>query len=300
MDGKIKKILSSLLALSFALAASAQALPALLIGSDPASLAAGGASVARSADAFAVDNGAAAMSLSPKTFSVAATYGMWAPKTADNMLVGLGAFYRVGDRFALGLSGRMLQDKPYDITSASGQVTGQFTPSDIVAGLGLSYAVADGFSLGVTARMVYSAIGESMKGTAFGADVTAMYAAGPLSAALGVCNLGSAISYGSDSYAQPMLARAGGAYSAGGFTASLEADYLFSGALMAGLGLEYCIADIVSLRGGFHYGDAAKALPTYASLGLGLQFAGVHLDVTFLTASKTLGNTLLFGLGYAF
>ena len=69
---------------------------------------------------------------------------------------------------------------------------------------------------------------------------------------------------------------------------------------MAGLGLEYTLADIVSLRGGFHYGDAAKALPTYASLGLGLQFAGVSLDVTFLTASQSLGNTLLFGLGYSF
>ena len=43
-----------------------------------------------------------------------------------------------------------------------------------------------------------------------------------------------------------------------------------------------------------------RILPTYASLGLGLQYAGIHLDVTFLTASKTLGNTLLFGLGYAF
>ena len=32
----------------------------------------------------------------------------------------------------------------------------------------------------------------------------------------------------------------------------------------------------------------------------GLQYAGFRLDVTFLTASKTLGNTLLFGLGYSF
>jgi len=56
----------------------------------------------------------------------------------------------------------------------------------------------------------------------------------------------------------------------------------------------------VSLRGGFHYGDPAKAIPTYVSFGLGLQLAGVHFDAAFLTASKTLGNTLLFSLGYAF
>jgi len=296
----MKKIISILFATTFALAASAQALPSLLIGADPAALATGGASVARPAGAFAVDNGAAAMSLSDKTFAVSATYGMWAPKTASNSLIGLGAFYKVSDKLALGLSGRMLRDKPYDITTAGGQITGQFTPSDLVAGLGLSYAVTDGFSLGVSARMVSSAIGENMKGTAFGADVSAMYAAGGFSGALAVCNLGSSISYGGASYAQPMLARAGGAYSIAGLTASAEVDYLFSGALMAGLGVEYTFADIVSLRGGFHYGDAAKALPTYASLGLGLQYAGIHLDVTFLTASKTLGNTLLFGLGYSF
>ena len=296
----MKKIISILFATTFALAASAQALPSLLIGADPAALATGGASVARPAGAFAVDNGAAAMSLSDKTFDVSATYGMWAPKTASNSLIGLGAFYKVSDKLALGLSGRMLRDKPYDITTAGGQITGQFSPSDLVAGLGLSYAVTDGLSLGVSARMVSSAIGESMKGTAFGADVSAMYAAGGFSGALAVCNLGSPISYGGTSYAQPMLARAGTAYCISGLTASAEVDYLFAGALMAGLGLEYCIADIVSLRGGFHYGDDAKALPTYASLGLGLQYAGIHLDVTFLTTSQTIGNSLLFGLGYAF
>ena len=79
-----------------------------------------------------------------------------------------------------------------------------------------------------------------------------------------------------------------------------EADYLFAGALMAGFGLEYCIQQIAFLRAGFHYGDAAKALPTFVSLGAGVQFACVHLDLSFLTASKTLGNSLMVGLGYAF
>ena len=85
-----------------------------------------------------------------------------------------------------------------------------------------------------------------------------------------------------------------------GLTVGAEVDYLFTGGLMAGLGVEYTIVDIVSLRGGFHYGDPAKAVPMYASVGLGVKFAGVHLDAAFLTASQTLGNTLMIGLGYAF
>ena len=296
----MKKISAVLLSMLCALSAFGQAAPSLLIGSDPVAYATGGASVARPADAFAADNNAAAMSLSAGTFDVAATYGSWAPKTAANMVVGLGTYYKVNDKFAIGLSGRVLRDQPYDITSGGGQITGSFTPMDIVAGLGLSYAVVDGLSLGVSARMLSSSIGKDMKGSAFGADITAMYAKDAFSAALGVCNLGSPLSYGGSSYALPMLVKAGGGYSAAGLTASAEVDYLFSGALMAGLGVEYGIADIVFLRGGFHYGDAAKALPTYASLGLGVKYAGVHLDLAFLTASKTIGNSLVLSLGYAF
>ena len=296
----MKKICTLLSLMVFALGASAQAVPSLLIGSDPVAFATGGAAVARPADAFAVDNNAAAMSLSAGTFDVAATYGKWAPKTADNMVAGLGTFYKINDKLALGLSGRVLRDQPYDIATVGGQVTGSFTPMDIVAGLGLSYLVIDGLSLGVTARLVSSSIANDMKGTAFGADITAMYAQDAFSAALGVCNLGSPISYGGASYALPMLVRAGGAYSASGLTASAEVDYLFSGALMAGLGVEYGIEDIVFIRGGFHYGDAAKAIPTYASLGLGVKYAGAHIDLAFLTASKTIGNSLMLSLGYAF
>ena len=294
-----KTVISFLFALS-ALVASAQSAPALLIGADPVAYGRGGASVAAAAGAYAVDNNAAAMSLSENKFDIAATYGMWSPKAADNTLVGLGAFFRINDKIAVGLSGRMLRDKPYDVATPSGQVTGQFTPNDIVAGLGVSYAVTDNISLGLTGRMLYSTIGEDLSGTAFAGDLTAMYAKDAFSAALGVCNLGSALSYGGESYALPMFAKAGAAYSVSGFTASAEVDYLFSGALMAGVGAEYCIVDIVSLRAGFHYGDAAKAIPTYASVGLGVKFAGVHLDAAYLLASKSLGNTLAISLGYAF
>ena len=296
----MKKIFAILVSMSLGLAAAAQSLPALLVGADPAAYATGGAALARGADAFAVDNNAAAMSLAAGRMDVAASFGLWAPKTADNMLAGFGAFYRVNDKVAVGLAGRMLRDKPYEVTSAAGNVTGTFTPGDLVAGLGVSFAVMDGLSLGVTGRFVSSAIAEQMKGSAFGADITAMYAQEAFRAALGVCNLGSPISYGGASYAQPMLVKAGGAFLYEGLQASAEVDYLFSGALMAGLGLEYCIQDIVFLRGGFHYGDAAKAVPTYASLGLGARFAGVHLDLGFLMASRTVGNSLTVGLGYSF
>lgn len=98
----------------------------------------------------------------------------------------------------------------------------------------------------------------------------------------------------------PMMAKVGGSYTNSGFTAAAEVDYLFSGALMAGLGLEYDIQNIVSLRAGYHYGDARKALPSFASLGLGARFAGVKLNLAYMLANRNIGGSFLLGLGYAF
>ena len=128
-----------------------------------------------------------------------------------------------------------------------------------------------------------------------------MYGTELFTAGLGLKNLGSKIDYGAGGYSLPALVSVSGTVSPiQNLKAALELDYLFSGALMAGLGVEYTVLDMISVRGGFHYGDAAKALPTYVSLGLGAQFAGIHLDAAFLTASETLGNTLLISLGYSF
>jgi len=207
----------------------------------------------------------------------------------------------VSNRVALSVEGRNFSDKPYDIVSAQGQITGSFKPSDFIVGAGVSVGFSDTFGATLKGRYVSSAIAPDAKGGAFCADVSVDYKGAIAFVSAGVRNLGSQINYGGASYALPaMAAVSGGVRPVDGLTIGAEVDYLFKGGLMAGLGVEYTIVNIVSLRGGFHYGDPAKAIPMYASVGLGLQFAGVHLDAAFLLASKTLGNTLMFGLGYAF
>lgn len=297
-----KIILSILVACAMpALSASAQALSSLLIPSAPEYAAMGGASVALEAGAFAAENNAAAMSLSDDSFAVAAGYGLWAPETAGSQLMGLGAFARVGERVGIGLSGRYTMEKPMNISSAAGGILGTFTPSELGANLAVSVKVIDGLSVGVTGKFVRSSIGEELSGSAFGADVSVAWRKDGLSAGAAVCNLGSKLKYGDSSYSMPMLVKAGAAYSADfGLTASVEADYLFSGAFAAGLGLEYNLFDIGFLRAGYHYGDKNQGLASFASLGAGVQFAGVELSAAWLTASPTLGNSLLFSLGYSF
>ena len=281
----MKKILILLTLLLSAQAALAQAVPTLLVPADSRALSMGGV----------------VLPLDMNKQDVQLFYGSWAPKSVGSTLLGGDAIFRVGSRVALSVEGRAFMDKPYDIASAQGQVTGTFRPTDIMAGAGVSFSISDAFAVGVKARMVSSAIAQDAKGSTFCGDVTAAYTGRIVSASVGVRNLGGKLSYGGNAYALPTLAAVQARVEPlAGFTIGAEVDYLFSGALMAGLGLEYTIADIVSIRGGYHYGDEAKALPSFASVGLGVKFAGVHLDAAFLLASKTLGNTLMVGLGYSF
>ncbi|MCR5351782.1 MAG: PorV/PorQ family protein [Bacteroidales bacterium] len=280
----------------------AQSVNFLNIPSDPASLAMAGAAVARPADAYALENNMAGAALAPYKMDVAVGYAQWQPKVAGIQLLSGAGMYRISPKIAVGLLYKSFAYPAYDIISNDGRVRDSFKPSEMALAAGFAYAFTEGLSAGLTLRLLNSTLAADAKASAFGADLSLQYRQEGLRAGLAVCNIGTPVKYQSEAeaYTQPMLAKLGAAYSIAGFTASAEADYLFSGALMAGLGLEYCFADIVSLRGGFHYGDAAKAIPTYASLGLGVKFAGVHLDAAFLTASKTLGNTLMFSLGYAF
>src|SRR5574344_25599 len=280
--------------------AAAQSLPNLIIGSDPVSFGLAGSSVARNADAFAVENKPAAMSLAAGKMSFAASYGLWAPSLINDRIIGAGGFYRVTDKLAFGILFKDIMGRQYDISSDAGVVTGTFSPSGIVAGIGLSYRLADFVSVGINGRYASSSISESMKGSTFVAYVTASSYKGDFNASLGICNLGPSINYGAGGYKLPSLARAGAAYSIAGLTASLEADCFFSGAFNAALGLEYNLSGIAFLRAGYHYGNNSNTLPSFASAGLGIKLSGFELNAAYLFGSESLGSTMMFGLGYSF
>ena len=295
-----RKTLLVIAAAAASLSLQAQGVAFLNINPDAASVGLAETSIARQADAYAMENNIAATTLGGTRMAFAAGFGIWQPKANKSNVLSAAGFYRISNRLALGMQFKNFSYQEYSNVSADGRVRDTFRPAELTAGLGISYRIADGFSVGASFRFISSTLASDAKASAFGADIAVKYEKDGWHAGFSVCNLGTPVSYGGDKYAQPAMVRGGGAYSTGTFTASAEVDYLFQGGLMAGLGVEYTIADIVSLRGGFHYGDAAKAIPMYASLGLGVQFAGVHLDAAFLLASKTLGNSLMFGLGYSF
>ena len=284
---------------------SAQNVPSMVTGCDPALMAMAGAAVAAAPDAYAAENNAAAISLSGNTMDIAAAYGLWQPEYAHSTIMGFGGYYRINDRMGIGLSGKFFKDREVYLTSPAGAPMGTYTPSEKVAGLGFSYKVTDGLSAGVNVRFVSSDIAENVSGSSVGADISAAYRNGPVRAGLAVCNLGPAIKYDKASSSLPSLAKLGGAYSAvvGGRSSidvSAEADLFFAGGFMAGAGLQYSYSDMVFARAGYHYGDAEKAIPSFASLGLGVKFAGVHLDAAYLLGNEVTGGTYVIGLGYGF
>lgn len=284
---------------------SAQTLPSLLVSSDAAGLGKASATVSGSANAFALENNAATMSLGESKVQAGVSYGIWQPSYSKNNIIAAGATAKIASKFALGLEFKKFGMPSYEKINSEGQVSGTFNPGEWSAGIGAAYSITDWLSAGVTGRMTKSSLGEDASASVFGADVALFYKKEALSAGLSVNNIGGKVNYGGNDYDQPMLAKAGASYrfgnpEASSVTPSLEADILFKGGFMAGAGVEYSFKEMLFARGGFHYGDKEKAVPTYVSLGLGVRFFGVSLDVAYLTASEVLGNSMSFGLSYRF
>ena len=281
----MKKILSLTVCVLVSAYAFAQAGSALLIPSDSRALAMGVTSLQPEAS----------------TLDAKAFFGKWAPQTANNTILGADAFYRLNDKLAVSLEGRNLKDQPYTVTNSMGVAGEEFTPSDFILGLGASYGITDQISVGLKAKMLSSSIAPDIKGSAMCFDLRASYSTDLFNAGLSLRNVGGKLDYGSGGYALPAsVALDGTAAPISGLIVALDAGFLFSGALTAGLGVEYTVADIVAVRAGYHYGDASKAIPSYASAGIGAQFAGIHLDAAYLLASDALGGSLMVSLGYAF
>ena len=72
---------------------------------DPASAALAATGVARSADAFAMENNIAAAALSSQRMAASVGYGIWQPRAIDAKMYSAAGFYRPTDRLAVALLG---------------------------------------------------------------------------------------------------------------------------------------------------------------------------------------------------
>lgn len=298
----MKKILTIIVASVWSAASFAQVLPSLLVNSDPQAMGAAGISVLGS-PAYALQGYAASTVFMEGTGSAGVSYGSWQPKAASDKILGASASVRLG-KLGVALEYKNFAQPAYEVTGITGsvsQVTPSFTPKESSFALGIGYRILENLSAAVTVRSTSSVLASDAKASVFGVDVSAMYASDALQAGLAVCNIGGKVNYGESDYKQPALLKAGAAYEViEGLKAAAEFTYLFEGAFGASLGAEYCYADIVSARAGYHLGSKDKGLPSYASIGLGAKYFGIGLNLSYLLASDTIGGSFLAGLSYSF
>ena len=284
----MKKISAVIILAALCTGLHAQSVPFMVRGTDPRFMATG---------AVGTENLAATNALSGKKLDAAASYGINLSDTATG-IAGFNGYGNFG-KLSVGLYGRYNMCAEYEMFNDRGRSLGAFKPSEMSVGASVAYKITDKLAAGVRASYISSKLSPDAAGSSVGIDVSAAYSNGALTAELAVRNLGQKIKYGDYEYALPSFAVAGVSYGTGGFKARAEAGYAFSGSFMAGLGAEYTFVKIVSLRAGFHYGDDTL-VPTYASGGLGVQFAGVRLDATWCQPLGGGSGAILAGLGYSF
>lgn len=284
------------------LSLAGQALPSLLVSVDAAALGRAETTLAAEPGAFSARDHAAAMVFSPATFSAGVSYALWQPRAGADQIGAFSSLWRPGQRLAVGLSGLWMGMPTYEVTSPNGtvsQVNGTFSPRELVATLSGAYMILEGLSMGLSAHICSSSLAADAKASALGADISASYVREAFRAGFSVQNIGGKASYDEETAAaQPLRVRAGAGYRFAGCVSLLgEAAWMPVYGLSGAAGAECDWHQTLFARAGAHFGAHT---PLYGTLGLGARFSGLSLDAAWVFAGETLGNTLLFTLGYGF
>lgn len=294
-----KILLTSLVAALLPVALFAQesaVLPFIRIDRDPITSAMGGAEGTSS-----LYNPAA---VPFKGSDVMASFQMWAPGGAKSTNINVLGGIKIGKRLGITIQAAYQIGKAYETYDTGGKQGATFGPSDLMAGAGVGFAITDFLSVGANFRFASSTIAPSTSFNTIAGDVFVMFSKSGFNAAAGVASLGLPVKYGEASYKIPTSAKVALGYDLAlgksGVAFAADADVFFTGGLGIALGAQYDWNDMVFVRAGFHVGTKPAPLPTYASVGLGVKFAGFHIDASWITANKILGNTICAGIGYAF
>lgn len=300
----MKKTIYILTLLLASVTAGAQALPFTAVNHDPVSMAKGGTYLTEtSSSAYSVSGNPAAAPFSSKRLDVAAGYTMWQPSALKSDVIGATGTFVLKEKIGVSLGMSYGMNPSYDITDASGLVTGSFTPSDLQIGAGISWRFLPFLSVGANVGYASSTLAESKSYGAVNADVYAMAKFGGLKAAAGMKGLGTAVKSASGaSFSLPMAAVAGVGYEMelgekSRVDVNLDAEYYIEDGIAVAAGASYTFSKMATLRAGYRYGGNT-VLPSYASVGAGFSLFGASIDVAYLIAGKTspMANTLCVGV----
>ena len=259
-------------------------------------LAGAGMASARSS-AYAAFGNAAQLGFLPGRGDVGLGVQLWemsneVDKTAN---FNAAAGFRFG-HFALALGGAYQLGVPQ----------GFFTPADGLVSLGLAYNILDVVSVGVNARYALQSLTQEYRINGFSMDLSVLGRISPaVSVAVAVGTIGNAIASSTGSSKQPAYLRGGAAWNLDpapkhAVELMLDAEYNFDGSFAADLAAEYVYNHTIFARAGYRLASKLALIPSHLALGVGVRFVGFRAEVSYLTASPVLGNTLNLGVGYSF
>ena len=188
----------------------------------------------------------------------------------------------------------------------TGVPAGEFTPSDYLVSLGLAYNIKDIVSVGVNARYAGQNFTQTAKVGGLSVDLSVQgRITQELSVAGTVACLGPKVKGSLAEYSQPAYAGIGLAWKHAlaekhRLELVLDSEYSFDSAFAAAIGAEYAYDNLAFLRVGYRMAGKNAVIPSHLALGVGFRFQGFRTDISYLTASPVLGNTLSFGTGYSF
>lgn len=299
-----KIILAGLLVAAKAFGQEGDALPFTRIDRNPVTSAFAGAGAAYNGSAaYSALGNAAMLPFFGGTLDAAVSYQRWAPGLSVSNNISVGAAYKVLPRLGLSLGYTLENGAAYDIYEGPGDPSGIFYPKNHVIALGVGIGITEMISAGVNVRYArdVSAYGQILGGV--NADIFAGFQPSEaLRITAGLSTLGTRVAA---SWSQPASLKAAVNWSPplpGDHALDLlaDADYYFSGNFSAAAGLQYAWRQMLFVRAGYRLASEKCVIPGHLALGLGVQFSGFRLDVSWLTASLPLGNTLNVGLGYSF
>lgn len=288
-----------LLSGNFAFAQKNEALTFTRIERNPRSAAMAGAGSASTSNvAYAAFNNAASAAFYNGSGDFSLGYQYWAPKMGASHAINAAGAYNFG-RVALSAGAMYNIDK---------KAEDGYKPSNLQLNLGVGVKIAEWLGLGLNARYAQDNLFQGYALRAFAFDASAFFKpAKGLTLSAGVANLGSMVKDSqSREYAQPSSLRASAAYlleigAKNSIEFMLDEDYyLNSKSNGISAGLEYSFNRMIYARAGYRYATDGAAFSSHLGLGLGFQFAGFRLDVSYLTLSDVFNGTIAAGIGYRF
>lgn len=286
-------------------AQGADALPFTRIERDPANAALAGAGAAYAGSAaWKAFSDAATLPFYTGNMDAALSYQRYAPGTAPSNNIQLGAAYKLPSNLALSFGFAHDAGKPYPELGPIGQPQGTVKPQANLIALGAAMGFGK-LSIGGNLRYAMQKAVDTYSG--FSVDISAGWQAHErLLIFAGLATLGtSLVSEGGTKFAQPASARMGAWWNQPlGHDHNLDlmasGDIFFNGEYAAALGIQYAWSNTVYARCGYRLASEYCVTPSHLGIGIGARYMGFRLDFTWLTASNTLGNTLVVGLGYSF